>query len=344
MICSNAAAVIMMIAYGHAVQGDHDPLVSMVQDVMDRFSNMFTPASLLLDYVPFIKHLPEWLPGMGFKKTVRDFKDLADRTFDEPFMATKIRVAAGTAVPCMATQLLDEKKSHEDEDHITGVAGSLFQAGSDTSASALSAFILAMILYPEVQKTAQSEIDAVIGSDRLPFFSDLEKLPYVNALVKEVLRWLPIAPMGFPHRLIEEDHYEGYHIPKDTLVITNIWHMSQDKTVYGPDPETFRPERFLGKDAAPQGSRTAQTQEFGSPAFGFGRRLCPGQHVAMATMFILTSSILATMTISPDLDEDGKPILPKVESTGGVIVYPKPFKCRMTVRSERAASLIRDGA
>ncbi|KZO94967.1 cytochrome P450 [Calocera viscosa TUFC12733] len=316
----NTAATILLIAYGYQVQCYSDPFVLAVRDVMDRFSTFFAPGNLLMDYVPMIKYLPEWLPGMSFKKTVWEFKVQADKTFDDPYEAVKKQMAAGTAVPCLTTQLLEEMKSNEDEAHITGMTGSLFLAGSDTSASALSAFMMAMILYPEVQKKAQQEIDAVVGADRLPAFLDRNNLPYVDALVKEVLRWHPIAPIGFPHRLIEEDHYEGYRIPKDTLVITNIWHMARDEAAYGPDPERFKPERFLGSNAAPFGYKTAQTQEFGSPAFGFGRRLCPGQHIAMSTLFILCSNILATMTVSPEVGDDGSPILPKVESTGGVIV------------------------
>ena len=80
-----------------------------------------------------------------------------------------------------------------------------------------------MILHPQVQDRAQEELDRVIGRERLPTLEDEEDLPYIGALIKEVIRWMPIAPIGFPHRAIEEDVYRGYHIPKDTLVIVNVW-------------------------------------------------------------------------------------------------------------------------
>jgi cytochrome P450 len=101
-----------------------------------------------------------------------------------------------------------------------------------------------MTVYPEVQRRAQAEIDRVIGSDRLPTLADQPSLPYVDALVKEVLRWNPVAPLGkptgFPPRLFrnrltagvppgvahvpaEDDFYEGYLIPKGSSVIANIW-------------------------------------------------------------------------------------------------------------------------
>jgi len=89
----------------------------------------------------------------------------------------------------------------------------------------MSCFFLAMTLYPEVQRQAQAEIDKVVGNHRLPSFSDRSNLPYVDAIVKEALRWLPVAPMGLSHMTTEDDTYEGYFIPKGALLIPNIWYV-----------------------------------------------------------------------------------------------------------------------
>jgi cytochrome P450 len=79
---------------------------------------------------------------------------------------------------------------------IKDVTGQAYMAGSDTTVGAVMAFFLAMLVYPDVQAKAQAEIDRVIGSDRLPEVEDRERLPYVNGIVNESLRWLPIVPMG----------------------------------------------------------------------------------------------------------------------------------------------------
>jgi cytochrome P450 len=84
---------------------------------------------------------------------------------------------------------------------VTGVA---YLAGGDTTMSSLLAFFLAMLVYPEVQTNAQAEIDRVVGKDRLPEFDDQENLPYVQAVVSECLRWLPVTPTGIPPSLIDE--------------------------------------------------------------------------------------------------------------------------------------------
>jgi cytochrome P450 len=81
-----------------------------------------------------------------------------------------------------------------------------------------------MVLYPKAQKTAQEELDAVIGEDRLPTFEDCAQLPYVNALCKEIQRWRPVLPMAIAHVASHDDEYRGYFIPKGSLVVGNAWY------------------------------------------------------------------------------------------------------------------------
>lgn len=101
-------------------------------------------------------------------------------------------------------------------------------------------FFLAMTLYPSVLSLAQNEIDSVVGEDRLPSFADRTDLPYINALIKEVLRWEAVVPTGsfrpsvqtpkslkpfvaFAHLVDEDDVYEGYRIPRGSFIIPNVW-------------------------------------------------------------------------------------------------------------------------
>ena len=101
-----------------------------------------------------------------------------------------------------------------------------------------------MVLNPEVMNKAQEELDRVVGKDRLPDFSDGNNLPYINAVVKELLRWNPPLPFGVPNRVTQDDVYRGYFIPAGATVIQNIWAVFRDPKVY-PDPEAFNPDRFL---------------------------------------------------------------------------------------------------
>ncbi len=91
-----------------------------------------------------------------------------------------------------------------------------------------------MASYPEVQKRAQVELEAVIGPHRLPEFSDRKSLPYLNALMKELLRWRSVVPVGVPHCSLQDDEYRGYFIPKGSVVIANIWYVFPRSGVCGP--------------------------------------------------------------------------------------------------------------
>lgn len=82
-----------------------------------------------------------------------------------------------------------------------------------------------MARYPAVQVRAQKELDSVLGRSTLPSLSDREnrRLPYIDALIKEVLRWNSALPLGVPHVCTEDDEYSGYKIPKGAVVLPNVW-------------------------------------------------------------------------------------------------------------------------
>lgn len=88
----------------------------------------------------------------------------------------------------------------------------------------MTIFFLAMVNNPEVQAKARKELDAVVGPDRLPTFDDRDSLPYVNAIVKETLRWHSILPLGLSHQLSEDDTYQGYFLPKGSNIVANAWY------------------------------------------------------------------------------------------------------------------------
>ncbi len=135
------------------------------------------------------------------------------------------------------------------------------EAGSDTTSSTLHSFILAMITYPEILRKAQKELDEVCGASRSPSSQRQQKLAVCTSnddrgtgvvyflgskilTAAQTLRWRPVAPGGIPHMLIQDDTYEGYFLPKGTIVFANTWSVHQDESEYDR-PEEFRPERFL---------------------------------------------------------------------------------------------------
>ena len=141
-------------------------------------------------------------------------------------------------------------------------------AGFDTTYAAIHTLILRLILHPDIQKKVQDELDNVVGSPqspefRLPTWEDRPKTPYLEVVIKELLRWHPPAGSGVPHGTMEEDEYRGWRIPKGSIVFANAWGILRSEEYY-KDPEAFRPERFLGENAEPNPNSNG--------VFGFGRR------------------------------------------------------------------------
>ena len=161
-----------------------------------------------------------------------------------------------------------------------------------------------MLAYPETQARAQAELDAVVGRDRVPTFSDSPHLPYIRAMVKEVLRWRPVTPLAVPHRSTEDDWYEGMFIPKGTICIPNVWHMNHDPEIYGNDAAWFNPARYLDANGgtAPGLSRTGSEGHF---AYGFGRRICIGRNIANNSFFINIATVLWASKIERKRDASG---------------------------------------
>jgi len=317
-----------------------DRFVVLASNSIEQLALATRPGAYLVDIIPWLKYLPKWFPGAGFQAAAEKGAKLSRDMQYVPYMDARDKMLSGTGIRSFTSQRIEEcmgvdgKLSESDEENISGSGGICYIAGVDTSISSLECFVLAMTLFPDAQRRAQEEIDRIVGGDRLPDLSDRSQLPYCVALCKELLRWEPVAPIGFPHALRENDTFEGYFIPAKTIVIPNQWAMLRDPLEY-PDPSAFKPERFL------PASGERMPRDPSKVAFGFGRRACPGKHFAENTIFLVASQILAVFHISKAVGDDGNVIEPIVKfAMDGVTHHPGPFECDIKPRSKEAASLI----
>ncbi|KAJ7146857.1 cytochrome P450 [Mycena epipterygia] len=332
-----AGEIIMSVAYGIDVLPVNDPYITLAEQAVVAGAQAGVPGRFLVDSIPLLKHVPDWFPGAGRKRQGKEWKKVARALEDVPFAEAKRQFAAGTAGHSFTAESLrilsESSNNYYQEETISATAASMYVAGADTTVTALSTFFLAMLANPEAQRKAQMEIDAVIGQGQLPDFNDEQSLPYVSAVVKEVLRWKPVTPIGVPHFLPVEDEYRGYRLPAGSIIIGNVWAILQDEEMY-PDPTAFKPERFLRDGKLNPDVRDPQA------AFGFGRRICPGRHMAMSSVWITVVSILAVFDIQKAVGEDGKTIEPSYEYSPDLISAPLPFKCSIKPRSKDAMALI----
>ncbi|KAH8200030.1 hypothetical protein TruAng_005806 [Truncatella angustata] len=173
----------------------------------------------------------------------------------------------------------------------------LIQAAADTSKMSNMSFLEAMITYTDVQRKAQEEIDRVVG-DRMPVWSDLESLPYVRCMMKELWRWRPPVALGHPHVTTKDLEFKGMLVPKGSRLHVNSWAIQHDPARH-ENPNVFRPERYANDQTTSQqsinASNVADRDHF---AFGAGRRICPGYHVAERSLAVSMMRILWSFDVT----------------------------------------------
>ncbi|KAJ7018188.1 cytochrome P450 [Mycena alexandri] len=329
MINRYESGVIAQVVAGHKICSDEDPYMRTTQALMESLGRSGAPGTSRIDLFPFLKYLPKWFPGSESVALARDCRPILRQLYEFPLQAVQKQMEKGVAKPSFLLTQLDQMGERVDFEDIRWAAAAMF--GSTQVWSSLTVFILAMLLHPEYQYKAQREIDAVIGTSRLPAFEDRDHLPLVESIMQETLRWHPPTELGVPHRLMKDDVYQGMFIPKGSTVFANIRAMSLDRSIYSA-PESFFPERFLPKPAGKEEPRF-------SSAYGFGRRICTGQYLGDQSLWIGIASILATCRISNVNDERGNVIVPDA-STIMRTSHPNDFQYIISPRGPKAEELI----
>ncbi|KAG9318319.1 cytochrome P450 [Chiua virens] len=305
-----SAAVIMSIVYDYEVGPGHDPLVAPFERGSKlALENLSPERAAIVDAFPFRKFLglPGWFPGASISRNAVITKYCTAQMVEEPFEYVKRSEVKLLRSPLMSTSL------------------NSLTPGAETTGSTLQCFMLAMLQHPEVQKRAQAEIDAVVGTNQLPDFDDRSNLPYVEAILLETLRLHPVSPLGVAHASTTDDIYEGMFIPKGSALIPNVWAMNYNEEVY-PEPYKFKPERFLVD------GRLTDNKSIDSVGFGFGRRICPGRYTADNSIWISMVSILCAFRIKKPVNEQGEEYDSDPVFTHGVTAVPLPFPCSIVPR------------
>ncbi|PFH48550.1 hypothetical protein AMATHDRAFT_81734 [Amanita thiersii Skay4041] len=360
--CKKAvAAISLAVTYGHEMGTDENDYLYRVAELTAKAAEELSmPGRTLINLLPFLKYIPSWFPGATIQREAADVRKVADVYKNRPYDSLKKDLATGIANPCMLSKILEQQEKlgnmAVEERVVKEAIATVYLAGAETTADVTLMFLMAMALHPDVAKKAQKELDRVVGLERLPTLEDREALPYLEAIIREVLRWNPVTPLAFPHSVTQDDVYKGYRIPKGAIIFPNVWAMMHDESRY-KDPGKFIPERFFQDDGTLNDDRV-------DIIFGFGRRCglsegqphvrrshmpsvsslhsqCLGQHFGLSTLWIIVASVLACFDISPAKDEEGKDIpIDKNNITSGIVCHILPFKCSIKPRSRRAAELI----
>ncbi|PVF97872.1 cytochrome P450 [Serendipita vermifera] len=332
------AAATLAVSSAIDVKDAKDPYVVDAERVLNVLSLATTPGAFLVDIFPKLKYLPSWLPGAGFKRQAKIWKADLEKACNRPFEKVMKDLNSNIIKNSFLHDHLSQPNlSKEDADLIKWSGISMYLGGSDTAVALCRIYILAMIMNQDVQRKAREEIYNLLGSSRLPNFGDREKLPYVDAILKESMRWHPVIPLGGTRILSQDEILDGYVLKKNTRVIGNIWAILHDER-YFSNPEDFIPERHLPN------SKERADLDVNDVFWGWGRRLCPGMDFADAETWLFIAQSLATLEFLPPLDENGNEIQLKKEFISGTISHPVDYECRIVPQNERTAALIRESA
>ncbi|KJA24944.1 hypothetical protein HYPSUDRAFT_1073693 [Hypholoma sublateritium FD-334 SS-4] len=268
----------------HCPTGD-EPEQHEIMSAAEEFITLCTPTSSIINMLPFL----DWLPGpMPWRTRAKAF-----RKRDGDLYEKLVREAVSGTGSGMNTWAAEFARGDKPEGNQSRFMNQFASAAIETTAVALQTFVLACIMYPDWMHKVQEQIDDIVGPDRLPSFADRSRLPYVEAAVRETLRWRPAARFGVPHQSIADDviEYNGeqYFIPAGASVFAVTWAIEHDPARY-VDPDSFNPERFLD-------DKGQLRSNYETSAFGFGRRMCPGIPFAERTLWIEIAMLLWTFNI-----------------------------------------------
>ncbi|KAG8220189.1 cytochrome P450 [Butyriboletus roseoflavus] len=311
-----AASVILRVTYGKSTPTETNaPEIIMIHKMLKRFQMLMRPGALLVDRYPILKYVP------FYASYLETWRQEESKLFHDQLNRVSGELHSGKAGPSFAKYLLQNQDTHKlSYEEMAYLAGSLFGAGSDTTAVAIMVLVMAAACHPVAQDIVQDELDNVVGRDRVPTFDDYDALPQIQAFMLECLRWRPVTTLGFAHRALT-----GH--PLRAIVFGNHWAISRDPEVY-PNPDKFDPQRWLNSDGQVR-------DDLKFPSFGFGRRICPGQHIANRSIFINAALLLWSFRITQDpkspIDDKG--------FVDGVIAHPRPFDACFTPRIAGEAHL-----
>ncbi|XP_051129191.1 cytochrome P450 84A1-like [Andrographis paniculata] len=284
-------SIVYRAAFGSSLPEGQDEFIKILQE----FSELFGSFNLA-DFFPGLG----WVDPRGIKSRMREARAALDRFIDAVIAEHEVGKKVESCRRDMVDELLsiwsEDDKVFEDgngskssfkltRNNIKAVIMDVMFGGTETVASGIEWTLSELLRNPQHLKTVQQELADVVGQDRQVEEADFKNLPYLNCCIKEALRLHPPIPILL-HETAVAATVDGYHIPKRSRVMINVWAISRDERVW-EDPEEFKPERFL-KDGAPD----FNGRHFEFITFGSGRRSCPGMQLGLFAVEMAVARLL----------------------------------------------------
>ncbi|CAD5188999.1 unnamed protein product [Musa acuminata subsp. malaccensis] len=283
------------IMFNYRFQGMDDPLFNKLRAANGERSRL--AQSFEYNYGDFIPILRPFL--RGYLKKCQELKDGRLKLFDDHFVAAKKKtmdqLGSKMELKCAIDHILDaERRGEINYDNVLYIVENINVAAIETTLWSIEWGVAELVNHPEIQRKLRQELDTVLGPGVPITEPDLQKLPYLQAVIKETLRLRMAIPLLVPHMNLHDAKLGGFDIPAESKILVNAWWLANNPA-HWKNPEEFRPERFLEEEAKVE----ANGNDFRYLPFGVGRRSCPGIILALPILGITLGSLVQSFELLP---------------------------------------------
>ncbi|OWA52480.1 Cytochrome P450 2U1 [Hypsibius exemplaris] len=323
---AGAANLIGSLCYGETL--DHtEPSFKQTLASLS-VTNAYTAHMEPLQTFQFLRYVPgqfreRWRAVVESRRQILKF--LGDKITEhrKTYFENEIRDYIDAFFHEQARKKISESEVFRDEELLQNLRG-FFSAGTDTTSKTLQWALLFLLHHPEVQERIHQELDRGIEAGQRVILADRTKLPYLEAVIREVQRFANLVPLGLPRANVTETILLGHRIPVNSVIIPSFKSVNEDPALW-EDPMTFDPTRFLDKNG-----NVHEAPHF--IPFSIGKRDCVGASLARMELFLLFANIMQRLVIKPPTDSN-------LPSTTDRITYltssPRPFKVRAILRNQK---------
>ncbi|XP_029301776.1 LOW QUALITY PROTEIN: cytochrome P450 2Y3 [Cottoperca gobio] len=307
LLSLSTSNVICCLVFGQRFSYEDKKFLSLLQIISETLKFGSSPWGQMYNIFP---RLMEHLPGhhhFAFSQIekLRDFINMKIQEHKDTLDPSSPR----DFIDCFLIRMNQEKDittTEFNQENLISTVLNLFLAGTETTSSTIRYALSVLIKYPKIQEKMQQEIDTVIGQGRSPTMENRKSLPFTDAVIHEVQRFLDIVPFSLPHYALHDISFRGYTIPKDTVIIPLLHSVLREEKQWAT-PWTFNPKHFLD-----QNDKFKKNPAF--MPFSAGKRACVGESLARMELFIFLVSLLQNFTFSCTEGPDSINLLPEFSS------------------------------
>ncbi|OEL27454.1 Trans-cinnamate 4-monooxygenase [Dichanthelium oligosanthes] len=280
------------IMFDRRFESEEDPLFNKLKALNAERSRL--SQSFEYNYGDFIPVLRPFL--RGYLNRCHDLKTRRMKVFEDNFVQERKKVMAQTGeIRCAMDHILEaERKGEINHDNVLYIVENINVAAIETTLWSIEWGIAELVNHPEIQAKLRDELTSVLGAGVAVTEPDLERLPYLQAVVKETLRLRMAIPLLVPHMNLNDGKLNGYDIPAESKILVNAWFLANDPKRW-VKPDEFRPQRFLEEEKAVE----AHGNDFRFVPFGVGRRSCPGIILALPIIGITLGRLVQNFQLLP---------------------------------------------